>query len=171
MYSIRRVFDVPRLFALRPAVLPYFKFAQLSAVREPVDGEEVDEPDILVKKLELEVKGHEPAVLESYDSFVRTVCGHFDLQCKVVTRNSPIFDRLSLNKSPFIHKKHQRQYEFRTYVKTFTIPHLTGSTANVFLEYIQRNLPAGVHMTVNQHRVEALPEALRSSTESCKHVE
>ncbi|VDK37307.1 unnamed protein product [Taenia asiatica] len=166
MGSLCRVFGVTRLYFLRPVLLPFLKFARLSTIREPVDGEELDEPDILIKKLELEVKGHEPSVLKSYESFVQAVCGHFNLQCKVETRNSPIFDRLSLNKSPFIYKKHQRQYEFRTYVKTFTIPHLTGCTASVFLEYIQRNLPAGVHMTVNQHRVEALPEALQRSTES-----
>ncbi|VUZ50789.1 unnamed protein product, partial [Hymenolepis diminuta] len=81
------------------------------------------------------------------------------------TRYSPIYDRLSMNKSPFIHKKHQRQYEFRSYVKTFTIPNLTGCTANVFLEYIQRNLPGGVHMIVNQHRVESLPAALQDSVQ------
>ncbi|KAH9279131.1 28S ribosomal protein S10, mitochondrial [Echinococcus granulosus] len=168
MGPLCRVFGVSRLFASRPFLLPYLNLAQLSTIREPIDGEEVDEPDVLIKKLELEVRGHEPSVLKSYENFVHTVCGHFDLQCKVETRNSPIFDRLSLNKSPFIYKKHQRQYEFRTYVKTFTIPHLTGSTASVFLEYIQRNLPAGVHMTVNQHRVEPLPEALQRSTESQK---
>ncbi|CDS38105.1 28S ribosomal protein S10 mitochondrial [Echinococcus multilocularis] len=168
MGPLCRVFGVSRLFASRPFLLPYLNLAQLSTIREPIDGEEVDEPDVLIKKLELEVRGHEPSVLKSYESFVCTVCGHFDLQCKVETRNSPIFHRLSLNKSPFIYKKHQRQYEFRTYVKTFTIPHLTGSTASVFLEYIQRNLPAGVHMTANQHRVEPLPEALQRSTESQK---
>ncbi|VDD74537.1 unnamed protein product [Mesocestoides corti] len=135
-------------------------------IAEDEGGEEINEPDTLIRKLELEVKGHEPAVLKSYESFVQKVCGHLDLHCNVETRHSPIFDRLSLNKSPFIHKKHQRQYEFRTYVKTFTIPHLTGCTASVFLEYIQRNLPAGVHMTVIQHRVEPLPEALQRPIES-----
>uniref|UniRef100_A0A183S8U2 Small ribosomal subunit protein uS10m n=1 Tax=Schistocephalus solidus TaxID=70667 RepID=A0A183S8U2_SCHSO len=103
----------------------------------------LEEPDVLFKKVNIEVKSHEPEVLRSYEIFVRQVCDHLDLTCSVETRNSPIFDRLSLNKSPFIHKKHQRQYEFRTY-----IPHVTGCTASVFLEYIQRNLPAGVHMAV-----------------------
>ncbi|VDO03090.1 unnamed protein product [Rodentolepis nana] len=129
-------------------------------------GEEIDEPDILLKKLELEVKGHEPAVLKSYESFLKKVCEHFDLDCAVETRHSPIFDRLSMNKSPFIHKKHQRQYEFRSYVKTFTIPNITGCTANVFLEYIQRNLPGGVHMIVKQHRLETLPSALQESAQA-----
>nr|VZI39971.1 unnamed protein product [Spirometra erinaceieuropaei] len=130
-----------------------------------IDGQELEEPDILFKKLNIEVKSHEPEVLRSYEIFVRQVCSHLDLTCSVETRNSPIFDRLSLNKSPFIYKKHQRQYEFRTYVKNFIIPHVTGCTASVFLEYIQRNLPAGVHMAVTHHRVEKLPGALQKSLE------
>ncbi|VDN13407.1 unnamed protein product [Dibothriocephalus latus] len=131
-------------------------YRSLSSVAK-IDGQELEEPDVLFKKVNIEVKSHEPEVLRSYELFVRKVCGHLDLTCNVETRNSPIFDRLSLNKSPFIYKKHQRQYEFRTYVKHFIIPHVTGCTASVFLEYIQRNLPAGVHMAVTH----VSPELLR----------
>ncbi|KAM7538950.1 hypothetical protein Aperf_G00000056896 [Anoplocephala perfoliata] len=159
-----RFLGVSRNFYFRFPLYSSLNAAKFSTNKEPIDGEEVDEPDILIKKLELEVKGHEPAVLKSYESFIKNVCSHFDLDCSAETRNSPIFDRLSLNKSPFIHKKHQRQYEFRTYVKIFTIPHLTGCTANIFLEYVQRNIPGGVHMIVKQHRVEPLPGALRTSS-------
>ncbi|KAM7538949.1 hypothetical protein Aperf_G00000056896 [Anoplocephala perfoliata] len=146
-----RFLGVSRNFYFRFPLYSSLNAAKFSTNKEPID-------------LELEVKGHEPAVLKSYESFIKNVCSHFDLDCSAETRNSPIFDRLSLNKSPFIHKKHQRQYEFRTYVKIFTIPHLTGCTANIFLEYVQRNIPGGVHMIVKQHRVEPLPGALRTSS-------
>ncbi|GAA52579.1 probable 28S ribosomal protein S10 mitochondrial [Clonorchis sinensis] len=69
------------------------------------------------------------------------------------TRNRPTFKRLSLNKSPFIYKKHQRQYEFRTYYKYFTISRITGCTADVFLEYVQRNLPEGVAMECTRESI------------------
>lgn len=35
--------------------------------------------------------------------------------------------------------------------------HLTGSTADTFLEYIQRNLPEGLAMKVNKTAIERLP--------------
>jgi len=35
--------------------------------------------------------------------------------------------------------------------------HLTGSTADTFLEYIERNLPEGVALKVYKTAIEALP--------------
>ena len=37
---------------------------------------------------------------------------------------------------------------FRTYYHFMTLEKLTGSTADTYLEYIQRNLPEGVSMKV-----------------------
>lgn len=42
------------------------------------------------------------------------------------------------------------QYEFRTYFRFMQFHRLTGSTADTFLEYIQRNLPEGVAMKVTK---------------------
>ena len=77
-------------------------------------------------------------------------------------------------KSPHIYKKHRVQYEIRTHSRLMQVslsPNLgsqnqpqsevfavalpkvkqiTGTTSDVFLEYIQRNLPEGVHMSVYQ---------------------
>ena len=36
----------------------------------------------------------------------------------------------------------------RTYYHFMTLKHLTGSTADTYLEYVQRNLPEGVSMKV-----------------------
>jgi hypothetical protein len=37
---------------------------------------------------------------------------------------------------------------------------LTGSTADTFLDYIQRNIPEGVAMEVTKMRLEALPKGI-----------
>ncbi|CAH8428729.1 unnamed protein product [Schistosoma rodhaini] len=124
------------------------------------EGSEINEPDVLYKKLVITVKGHEPMVLKSYETFVKQVCDNLSIALKSETRNRPTFFRLSMNKSPFIYKKQQRQYEFRTHYQYFTVDHITGCTADVFLEYIQRNLPEGVAMEVVKHRLERLPEHL-----------
>ena len=45
---------------------------------------------------------------------------------------------------------------FRTYYHFMTLKHLTGSTADTYLEYTQRNLPEGVSMKVIKHEVRRL---------------
>lgn len=42
--------------------------------------------------------------------------------------------------------------------------YLTGSTADTFLEYIERNVPEGVAMRVSRHQIEPLPEHLTAPT-------
>ncbi len=58
--------------------------------------------------------------------------------------------KFTVLKSVHIYKKHRVQYEIRTHMRLMQIWEITGTTADVFLEYIQRNLPEGVSMTVNQ---------------------
>lgn len=53
-------------------------------------------------------------------------------------------------KSAHVHKKHRVQYEIRTYYRYLDFLKLTGSTADTFLEYLQRNLPEGVAMKVTK---------------------
>ena len=42
---------------------------------------------------------------------------------------------------------------------------ITGTTADIFLEYIQRNLPAGVSMNVEQTEVIDIPDYIRPPVE------
>ena len=46
----------------------------------------------------------------------------------------------------------------RTLYRCLELEHLTGSTADVYLEYIQRNLPEGVAMEVTKVRLEFLSQ-------------
>ena len=41
--------------------------------------QESTEPDVLLRRLEIEVRGHDNAVLSSYDKFVRQVCDELNL--------------------------------------------------------------------------------------------
>ncbi|VEL36395.1 unnamed protein product, partial [Protopolystoma xenopodis] len=113
-------------------------------------AEEIDERDVLYKSVQLEVRGHDPAVLSSYRSFFTTACTNLSIDHQTEVRNRPIFDRFSFNRSVFIYKKHQRQYEFRTHVHYWTIFKVTGCTADVLLEYVQRFIPEGVGMIVTR---------------------
>ncbi|KZC14938.1 28S ribosomal protein S10, mitochondrial, partial [Dufourea novaeangliae] len=113
--------------------------------------------DKLYKKLEIEVRGNDPAVLKSYGEFAVMAAKNLGIIIgKNVTGGKPIHERLSLLKSVHVHKKHFVQYERRTYYRYVDFFKLTGSTADTFLEYIQRNLPEGVAMKVTKVQLELL---------------
>ena len=60
--------------------------------------------------------------------------------------------KFTVLKSIHIFKKHRVQYEVRTHMRLMKVSEITGTTADIFLEYIQRNLPEGVAMSVYQVR-------------------
>ncbi|XP_011881200.1 PREDICTED: 28S ribosomal protein S10, mitochondrial [Vollenhovia emeryi] len=118
-------------------------------------------PDKLYKKVEVEVRGNDRAVLKSYGEFAVMAAGHLNIN---VGRNTAphkaIHERWTVLKSAHVHKKHRVQYEFRTYYRYLDFLKLTGSTADTFLEYLQRNLPEGVAMKVTKIEMEKLPESI-----------
>lgn len=65
--------------------------------------------------------------------------------------------RRTLLRAAFVKKKYRVQYEVRTYYRDIEFSHLTGSTADTFLEYIERNLPEGTSLKVTRERIETIP--------------
>ncbi|KAG1662814.1 putative 28S ribosomal protein S10, mitochondrial [Nymphon striatum] len=108
------------------------------------------EPDKLYRAVHVEVRGHESEVLRSYQIFVTTVASKLGLNLAAIQEPKMHVMKQSLLKSRHIFKKHLVQYEIRTYFKVFEFKHLTGSTADTLLEYIQRNIPEGVAMKVTK---------------------
>ncbi|XP_049747922.1 28S ribosomal protein S10, mitochondrial isoform X2 [Elephas maximus indicus] len=119
-----------------------------------------DEPDTLYKRLSVLVKGHDKAVLDSYEYFAVLAAKELGVSIKVHEPPRKI-ERFTLLKSVHIFKKHRVQYEMRTLYRCLELEHLTGSTADVYLEYIQRNLPEGVAMEVTKTKLERLPEHIK----------
>ncbi|XP_078037234.1 mitochondrial ribosomal protein S10 [Augochlora pura] len=132
--------------------------ADSSAAAEPV-------PDKLYKKLEIEVRGNDPAVLSSYGQFAVMAANNLNI---TVGRNvkplKAIHKRYTLLKSVHIFKKHRVQYETRTYFRYLDFFHLTGSTADTFLEYLQRNLPEGVAMKATRVELQTLPASIKKAS-------
>ncbi|XP_066478673.1 small ribosomal subunit protein uS10m [Tiliqua scincoides] len=118
-------------------------------------------PDTLYKRLAVLVKGHDRIVLDSYEYFMVLAAKELGLSIEKVEEPPKKIERLTLLKSVHIFKKHRVQYEMRTHYRHLELKHLTGSTANVYLEYIQRNLPEGVAMEVKKTRLEKLPEHIQ----------
>ncbi|KAL1765245.1 28S ribosomal protein S10, mitochondrial isoform X1 [Sigmodon hispidus] len=119
-----------------------------------------DEPDTLYKRLSILVKAHDKAVLDSYEYFAMLAAKELDISINVHEPPKKT-ERFTLLKSVHIFKKHRVQYEMRMLYRCLELKHLTGCTANVYLEYIQRNLPEGVAMEVTKTEMQQLPEHIK----------
>ncbi|XP_011410379.1 PREDICTED: 28S ribosomal protein S10, mitochondrial-like [Amphimedon queenslandica] len=133
----------------------------------PVEDESGEElvPERLYSMINIKVQGFEFAVLESYIKFVTTACEALGIKNGGRVALPTEFQKFTVLKSAHIFKKHRVQYEIRTYSRLVQIRQITGTTADVFLEYIQRNLPEGVTMTIYQEELRALPKLLMSQYE------
>ncbi|XP_063774376.1 small ribosomal subunit protein uS10m isoform X2 [Pseudophryne corroboree] len=137
---------------------PYPKDIQ-SRVQKLISS--TDEPDLLYKKIEVLAKGHDKTVLDSYEYFTILAAKELGLHVEKVSEPKRKIERFTLLKSIHIFKKHRVQYEMRTHYRCLELKHLTGSTANVYLEYIQRNVPEGVALEIRKTKLEKLPEHLK----------
>ncbi|XP_067429038.1 small ribosomal subunit protein uS10m [Thunnus thynnus] len=117
-----------------------------------------EEPDTLFQKVSVLVKGHDRAVLDSYEFFATLAAKELDINIGKVFEPAKEMERLTLLKSVHIFKNHRVQYEMRTHYRCIELSHITGSTAKVYLEYIQRNLPEGVAMEVTKTAMEKIPD-------------
>ncbi|XP_059212411.1 small ribosomal subunit protein uS10m isoform X3 [Centropristis striata] len=117
-----------------------------------------EEPDALFQKVSVLVKGHDRAVLDSYEFFATMTAKELGIPINKVFEPPKVMERMTLLKSVHIFKKHRVQYEMRTHYRCIELSHLTGCTAQVYLEYIQRNLPEGVAMMVTKTAMEKVPD-------------
>lgn len=140
-------------------------FSNDVAIEQTISLPKQPAPDKLYKKLEIEVRGNDPAVLKSYGQFAFMAAENLDI---VVGRNvgqrKAVHERYTVLKSVHVHKKHRVQYETRTYYRYLDFFKLTGSTADTFLEYIQRNLPEGVAMKATKVELQTLPESVEQAS-------
>ncbi|XP_075563902.1 small ribosomal subunit protein uS10m isoform X2 [Pelecanus crispus] len=74
-----------------------------------------DEPETLYKRLSLLVKGHDKAVLDSYEYFAVLAAKELGISVEKVHKPPKKIERLTLLKSVHIYKKHRVQYEMRTH--------------------------------------------------------
>lgn len=118
--------------------------------------------DKLYKYLWLRCAGHEREVLDSYERFVRTAAEHLDVPYVKTEEPLRTIKRKTLLASRFVKKKYRVQYESRNYYRHILFKNLTGSTADTFLEYIERNVPAGVLLIVERHQLGELPFELET---------
>uniref|UniRef100_T2MEE1 Small ribosomal subunit protein uS10m n=1 Tax=Hydra vulgaris TaxID=6087 RepID=T2MEE1_HYDVU len=127
----------------------------------PEDTLEEKDKERLVSLLTVKVRGADEAVLDSYTQFAQRAAKVLQLDTSGKIILPMHIEKRTLLKSPHINKKHRVQYELRTHARMFQLRELTGDTADIYLEYIQRNIPEGVSMSVEQTELEQLPSFLQ----------
>ncbi|XP_059045475.1 small ribosomal subunit protein uS10m [Achroia grisella] len=153
----------PNLIALRFASTP-----SITSIPSQISKENVlptMELDKLYKRVELEMRGIDAAVLLSYSWFCVAAASHLGIE---VTKNWALRkaekERHTLLRCVHIYKKHKVQYEIRTYFRFIHLQRLTGSTCDTYLEYIQRNLPEGCALKVTKIECQKLPDHITPPT-------
>ena len=74
--------------------------------------------------------------------------------------------RFTILKSAHVHKKHRSQYESRMHKRLVEFRQLNGEAAQVFLDYVLRNIPPGVDARLTMRSLEPLPEDLAAALAS-----
>merc|ERR1711973_1038129 len=110
-----------------------------SAVSTPSSGSQVAPPDETSKEdqifsnVDIELRAHQPDVLESYNWFATTAAKHLNVNvASSWCDKEPHLLRKTLLKSVHIYSKHRVQYEIRTFYSHINLKNLTGT----YLEYI-----------------------------------
>jgi len=128
-------------------------------------ADETEELDKLYKTVEFECRSNDPAVLRSYTQFATMAANELGIQVgKCWSPRKAHHERYTLLRSIHVHKKCRVQYEVRTWFRFIHFHKLTGSTAETFLEYTQRNLPEGVALKVTKVLLDNIPDSVSSHT-------
>uniref|UniRef100_A0A0K0E3C6 Small ribosomal subunit protein uS10m n=1 Tax=Strongyloides stercoralis TaxID=6248 RepID=A0A0K0E3C6_STRER len=123
------------------------------------------ELDKLFSNIRIEYRGHDPAVLQSYSTFLLNVCKHLEIKNTHIRKHPYVRWVQWLLRSKFVFKKYKLHYETRTHIREINIQEVTGSTASTFLEYIQRNIPEGVAMKVDYTEISDFPKSIKELVE------
>ncbi|XP_054153067.1 28S ribosomal protein S10, mitochondrial-like [Oppia nitens] len=126
--------------------------------QEVVARESSPEVDKLYKTIEIEVRCADREVLNSYETFVKMSANCLGLTVNRSWEPFRAIKRRTLLRAAFVKKKYRVQYEFRTYFRNIEFKHLTASTADTLIEYIERNLPEGVALMVYRTAIETVPQ-------------
>jgi len=122
-------------------------------------------PDVLYRHLWIKCTGHEVEVLDSYEEFLKTAARHLGINHVRTEAPFRFIKRRTLLASRHVHKKARVQYEFRHYYRNLLFENLTGSTADTFLEYVERNVPEGMLFTAEKHMLGNFPFELSEGGE------
>ncbi|KAI8324530.1 ribosomal protein S10 [Martensiomyces pterosporus] len=84
--------------------------------------------------------------LDFYMTFCRKAAQHMGIPCTGAVRLPRVIRRWTVLKSPFVHKSAMEVFERRTYKRVMVIKDADPEVVKKWLEYIAKNIPAGLGM-------------------------
>jgi len=101
---------------------PLRRFAELNQTLGFSTASCYQAPDKLFKKIDIELRAHEPAVLKSFSWFATTAARELAVPVeKSYAPEEPHKERKTLLRAAFVNKKHRVQYEMRTFYHFLTL--------------------------------------------------
>ena len=146
-----------------------------SSIFKPTDVEsktvEQEVAEVFYRDIGLTVKAQSLMVLDSYSKFIKMAAKCLRIEVTEELYLNPEVREWVILKSPFKYKKHMVKYRLRTHGRLFTFKKITGTTADIYIEYIQRNIPAGVSMSVKKIEIDRLPYLITKSLMQNRTIE
>lgn len=109
-----------------------------------------------VSRLVLSIKGSCYSTLRSY-----FIYSHFTAECldiqSTMEPGKLVTGVYTVNKSPVVHGKHKDRFKRDLWNRKLILHDISGTTADVYLSYVQRNIPAGVTMAITEERLTEIP--------------
>jgi len=157
----------PKIDPSQMEKIDLFSFSTQNAYQNEI-SENSDQDEELYRGIDILLTAHTPQIIDSYAEFCKMVAEEFSpLGVEFDGFSNPRLhkDRWELNKSPFIYGRHRTAYEARTYKKVVHMLYLTGTTREIILNYIERNVPPGVGIEVRSFKLAQFPAELE------KHID
>ncbi|KAI9209399.1 ribosomal protein S10 domain-containing protein [Polychytrium aggregatum] len=117
---------------------------------EPITIPTVAEPEAKHNDLvcKLEFRGFMPDHLDFVSYFARYSAHVAGIPCDPVIHLRTNTQRWAVNKGPFVHAKTKELFERKTYKRLLQLYDASPETIELFVDYINKSLPAGVDMKV-----------------------
>ncbi|KJE97535.1 hypothetical protein CAOG_07375 [Capsaspora owczarzaki ATCC 30864] len=145
--------DDPHLLKL---VNEISRMRQLYAEKLPNRNHEAAGEAQLLPAITISLKGYDWSVLESYASFISMFGDFAGATTTGVLLYPTHTKRFVVLKSPHINKKHRDIFVRNTHHRGVRISNLNEDTLQKFLQIVEREIPAGIEMRVDQFSYEEL---------------
>jgi len=115
-----------------------------------------------VGTLLVSVRCSSKAVLDSYCMFAEYTAQQLSSN-PTITPGKITRSVMTVNRSPFIHGLHKDRFSRDLFNTHITLKDVSGSTADVFLEYLQRHMTEGMSMSVTEERLVEIDDTFMDS--------
>jgi len=126
---------------------------------------ETDEIEQLYRGIDVLLLAHSPNVIDAFAEFIKLAAEEFEVDFGGFSDPLVHQDKWRVNKANTNFGKHKMEYAARSYKKVVHLLHLTESTREILLYYIESNVPPGVGIEVRSFKLVPFPEKFKAQIE------